>query len=205
PTARRSSSRVDSLTPARRATAVAMSLAVRTCAGSALIVSWTTAIVGLRLLRLALVDGLLHRLVDTEDLGQTGDPEDLQDPLLGADQVQGAVVGPHALETAHKHTEPGRVEELHLLHVDDEVVVALVHQVDEELSQARRRIDVDFPFDDDDLGVVLGVVIKLQVHWSSSTEQRKLTRDPLPGVTLSGRNSITPGCCIYGKVKKTTP
>jgi hypothetical protein len=43
-------------------------------------------------------DGLVHRLVDAEDLRQSGDLQDLQDPLLRADQVQRAVVGPHPLQ-----------------------------------------------------------------------------------------------------------
>ncbi len=42
-------------------------------------------------------DGLVHCLVDAEDLRQPGDPEDLQDPLLRADQIQRAVAGPHPL------------------------------------------------------------------------------------------------------------
>jgi hypothetical protein len=40
-------------------------------------------------------DGLVHCLVDAEDLRQPGDPEDLQYPLLRADQIQRAVVRPH--------------------------------------------------------------------------------------------------------------
>jgi hypothetical protein len=33
-------------------------------------------------------DGLVHGLVDAEDLRQSGDLQDLQDPLLRADQIQ---------------------------------------------------------------------------------------------------------------------
>ena len=33
-------------------------------------------------------DGLVHCLVDAEDLRQPGDPEELQYPLLRADQIQ---------------------------------------------------------------------------------------------------------------------
>jgi hypothetical protein len=60
------------------------------------------------------------------------------------------------------------VQELHLLHVHDELVEAGVHQLDQELTQARRRINVDFALDVDYLDPVLRVVIKLQVHKSSS-------------------------------------
>src|SRR5882672_10150237 len=40
-------------------------------------------------------DGLVHGLVDAEDLRQSGDLQDFQDRLLRADQIQRAVVGPH--------------------------------------------------------------------------------------------------------------
>src|SRR5699024_12582775 len=103
--------------PARRATVAAMSRAVRTCSGSALIVSVMVAIARSGLLRRALVDGFLDRLVDTEDLGQAGDPAELEDALLSTHEIEGPIVRTHTLEPAHEHTETGRVQELHLLHV----------------------------------------------------------------------------------------
>ncbi len=51
-------------------------------------------------------DGLVHRLVDAEDLRQPGDPEDLQYPLPRADQIQRPVVRTHPLQAADQH--PGR-------------------------------------------------------------------------------------------------
>src|SRR5208282_2720411 len=88
-------------------------------------------------------DGLVHCLVDAEDLRQPGDPEDLQDLLPRADQVQRAVVRPDPLQAPDQHPEAGGVEEPDLLQVDDELVVVPADQIDEQLTQPRRRIDID--------------------------------------------------------------
>src|ERR1700761_4818900 len=176
PTASRTSSSRVSSTPLRRATAVATSRAGRTCAGSGVNVTSTVGILGFagsgspEVLLLGLLgrDGVVHALVDAEHLRQAGDPEDLEYPLLGADQVQGTVVGADPLEAADQHPETGGVEELDLLHVDHELVVVLVDQVDQELTKPRRRVDVDLALDVDNLDVVLVVVTKLQIHKSSS-------------------------------------
>ncbi len=103
-------------------------------------------------------DGLVHCLVDAEDLRQPGDLEDLQDPLLGADQIQRAVMRPHPLQAADQHPQAGGVEEPDLLQVDDELVVVLADQIDEQLTQPRRGVDVDLALDVDDLDAVLAVV-----------------------------------------------
>src|SRR6266536_1770400 len=178
PTASRTSSSSASSTPLRRATAVATSRAVRTCAGSGVNVTSTVAIsealFGLYGFRPALLlgllgrDGIVHRVVDAEDLRQPGDPEDLEYALLRADEVQGAVVGTHPLQAADQHAQAGGVEELNLVHVDDELVVVLVDQIDEELTEPWRRVDIDLAFDVDDLDAVLVVVTQLQIHESSS-------------------------------------
>ena len=68
---------------------------------------------------------MVRRLVDAEDLRQPGDPEDLQDPLLRADQIQRAVVDPHPPQAPDQHPEAGGVEEPDLVQVDDEPVFAL--------------------------------------------------------------------------------
>src|SRR6202041_2941644 len=110
PTARRTSSSSASGTPLRRATAVATSRAVRTCAGNGVNVISTVGMicdVAASLLRLPGGDGLIHAVMDAEDLGQPGDPEDLQDALLRAHQVQRAVVGTDALEAADEHAQAG--------------------------------------------------------------------------------------------------
>src|SRR6516225_2622116 len=113
-------------------------------------------------------DGLVHRVVDAEHLGQPGNPEDLEYPLLRTDQVQRAVVGAHSLQPADQHPETGGVEKLDLLHVDDELVVVLVDQIDEKLTEPWRRVDIDLALDVDDLDAVLVVVTQLQIHKSSS-------------------------------------
>src|SRR5208282_1254760 len=99
---------------------------------------------------------------------QPRDPEDLEYPLLRADQIQGTVVRAHSLQPADQHTETGRVQELDLLHVDDELVVVLVNEIDEQLTEPRRRVDVNLAFHVDDLDAVLVVVTQLQIHKSSS-------------------------------------
>jgi hypothetical protein len=77
-------------------------------------------------------------------------------------------VGAHALEPADKHAQTGRVEELHALHVDDEVVLAAAHEVDELLAELGRRVDVDLAPHDDHGAVtcraVLGAGRQGQVH-----------------------------------------
>src|ERR1700751_1819514 len=113
-------------------------------------------------------DGLVRRLVDAEDLRQPGDFQDLQDPLLRADQVQRAVVGPHPLQAPDQHPEAGGVEEPDLVQVDDELVAARADQVDEQLPEPRRGIHVDLALYVDDLNAVRGVVTQLQIHMSSS-------------------------------------
>src|SRR5436190_23690597 len=113
-------------------------------------------------------DGLVHRLVDAEDLRQPGDLQDLQDPLLRADQIQRAVVYPHPAQAPDQHPEAGGVEEPDLAQVDDELVAALADQVDEQLPQPRRRVHIDLALHVDDLDAVLVVVTQLQIHTSSS-------------------------------------
>src|SRR5207245_7390452 len=95
------------------------------------------------------------RGVDGEHLGQTGNAEDLENALLGADQPQRALVRAYSLEAADEHAEPGRVEEVDVLHVDDQVVVAARHEVDELFAQLRGGVDVDLAADRHDSTVAL--------------------------------------------------
>jgi len=88
--------------------------------------------------------------VDREDLGQAGDPEDLEQPLLGADQSHRSVVRAHLLESADEHAETRGVEEVDLLHVDDKVVVAVADQLSDLVPEPGRRVDVDLSADLDD-------------------------------------------------------
>src|SRR6202011_3214184 len=79
------------------------------------------------------------------DLGEAGDLEHLEDPVLGADQGQVALMATKPLETADQHPEAGRVEEVHALEVDDDLVLALADQLDQLLSESGRGVDVDLP------------------------------------------------------------
>ena len=76
--------------------------------------------------------------------------------------------------------EAGGVEELDLLQVDDELVVVLVDQIDEQLTEPRRRVDIDLALDVDDLDAVLVVVTQLQIHKSSSA-MHGVVATSLPG------------------------
>src|SRR5215468_8131508 len=104
-------------------------------------------------------DGLVYRVVDAENLGQTGDAEDFQYPLLRADQVQRSIMSTDSLEPADQNAQAGGVEELHLFHVHDELVIAVVAQINKEFAETRRGVDVDLAFYVDDLDAVLVVVI----------------------------------------------
>src|SRR5471032_1369370 len=113
------SSSAPSATPARLATEAAMKRAVLTCSGKGVN---ETVTVGKARRSVCGGDGLVDRPVDRENLGEPGDPEDLEDALLGADQAQRPVVGTVSLEAAHQDAEAGRVKELDVLHVDNDVV-----------------------------------------------------------------------------------
>ena len=88
-------------------------------------------------------------------------------------QVQRAVVRPHPLQAADQHPQAGGVEEPGLLQVDDELVVVLAGQIDEQLAQPRRGVDIDLALDVDDLDAVFAVVTQLQIHKSSSRHARR--------------------------------
>src|SRR5215467_16089088 len=122
---------------------------------------------GASLLRLPCCNGLVHTVMDAEDLRQPGDPEDLEYALLRAHQVQRAIVGTHTLEAADEHAQAGGVKELHLLHVHHELVMAVVDKVNEKLTQPRGGIDVDLALDVDNLNPVRRVMLQFQVHKSS--------------------------------------
>ena len=74
-----------------------------TCTGSGVNVTSTAAWPTLPR-RLLGRNSLIDRLVDAEDLRQPGDLEDLQYPLLCADEVHRAVVGPHSLHCANQNS-----------------------------------------------------------------------------------------------------
>jgi hypothetical protein len=61
-----------------------------------------------------------------------------------------------------------RVEELDLLHVHHELVMPVVHQFNKQFTQPGGGVDVDLALNVDDLDAIPGVVVKLQIHKSSS-------------------------------------
>src|SRR6266508_2700842 len=147
PIAIRISSSSSSATPARRATATATSRAVRTCAGAGENDSRTVGI-GLPLRRFVSIGthgghGRLDGVEEREHAVQRGDPEDLQQPFLAADQAQAPPGGPQPLQGAHEHAEPGRVEELDPAEVDDDAARATLDELDEPLPQPRRGVHID--------------------------------------------------------------
>src|SRR4029077_6645994 len=76
--------------------------------------------------------------------------------------------GPAPASGPDQYPQVGGVEEPDLVQVDDELVAAPADQVDEQLPQPRRRIDIDLALHVDDLEAVRGVVTQLQIHTSSS-------------------------------------
>src|SRR3954447_25997598 len=87
-------------------------------------------------------------------------------------------MGADPLEPTDEDTEAGRVEELDALHVHHQVVLAAAHEVDELLTQLRRRVDVDLATHDDDGAVTLGPGRQGQVHGSPPCSRRRARRPP---------------------------
>jgi len=87
---------------------------------------------------------------------------------------------PHPLQAAGQHPQAGGVEEPDLVQVDDELVVVLAGQIDEQLTQPRRGVDIDLALDVDDLDAVLGVVTQPQIDKSSSVVMAS-SRASIPG------------------------
>src|SRR3954452_5557632 len=168
---------------------------------------------GIRLVRgpARLVRGaerLVDAGVDGEHLREAGDPEDLEDALLGAHQAQRALVGADALEAADEHTETGGVEEVDVLHVHDEVVGPAADEVDELFAQLGGGVDVDLAAHLDDGAIALGTSAEGQVHvllqvWSLACDARRSprqkagrvgeTRPTLPEAIDSRRTGPRPG------------
>src|SRR4051794_22153473 len=124
------------------------------------------------------------RVVDGEDLGQPGDPEDLQQAVLGADELHRAVVGPHLLQAADEDTEPRRVEEVDALHVDDEIEMSVAYQLGDLVPELGSRVDVDLPADGDDRAAVDLTSLQRKVHCLSS--ERDLGCGPRPHAYVTG-------------------
>jgi hypothetical protein len=109
--------------------------------------------------------GLRHRVVDAEYLVQAGDPEDPQDAVLRAYQVDPAVVRTDPLQAADEHAEAGRVEEVDAFHVHDQLVAARLDEADQLLSQLGSGVNVDLAANSDDCEPRgLGVHIERELH-----------------------------------------
>src|SRR4051812_46482644 len=117
-------------------------------------------------------------VVDREHLGESGDAEDLQQPVLGADQLHRAVVGADLLQASDEDAEPGGVEEVDALHVDDELVVALADELGDLVAELRGRVDVDLPTDGDNRTTVHLAGLQRKIHGLSS--EPGPTRSPTP-------------------------
>ena len=77
----------------------------------------------------------VHGLVHGEDLRQAGDLEDLQDPLLGADQQEVTAEGAETLEPTDQDTESGGVKEIYALKVGDDPLRARRRDLDQLLAR----------------------------------------------------------------------
>src|SRR5438309_699284 len=126
------------------------------------------------------VDGV----VDGEDLGQAGDLEHLQNPALGADQRQVAVMAEDPLEPTDEDAEPGRVEELDALEVDQDRALTLVDQLDELLAELRCGVDVDFSLYRQDGPAVAFLDVKPKIH------VRSLRALQSPGEPTPARSAV---------------
>src|SRR5215218_1826557 len=121
-------------------------------------------------------DGVAHRAVDREDLGQAGDAEDLEDLLLGADELERAVVVADPLEPADQHAETGRVQEVDLLEVDDDVVGPVADQLDELLAELRRGVDVDLAGHFEHRVAAILAHVEVEIHPLSSLAAEDVQR-----------------------------
>lgn len=81
--------------------------------------------------------------MNIEDFCQASDPEDLQDPLVGADHRQIPLMSPDSLEPTDQHPQAGGVQKLNRLHIDDQLVAPLGHEVDYLFPHPRRCIYVN--------------------------------------------------------------
>ena len=89
---------------------------------------------------------------------------------------QRAVVGADLLQAADQDAEPGGVEELDLLHVDDDVVGAGRDQLGDLVAELGRGVDVDLAADGND-GLPTGVARRQsQVHHKSPGAVRSVDR-----------------------------
>ena len=73
-----------------------------------------------------------------------------------------------ALQSSDQHPEPGRVQEVDLLQVDDDVVGPVAHQLDQLLAELRRGVHVDLPGHLEHRVVAVFVHVEVEIHPLSS-------------------------------------
>ena len=90
------------------------------------------------------------------------------------------------LQAADQHPQPGRVEKVHALEVDDDLPVALADQLDQSLTQARRAVDVDLSLDGQHRERRSAVVyLQTELH-------RRVLPDHLASVASCARSCVGP-------------
>ena len=70
--------------------------------------------------------------------------------------------------TADEDAEPGRVQKVDILHVDDQLVVAFPDQFGDLVPQLGCRVDVDLPADGDNRATVHLAGLQRKIHGHSS-------------------------------------
>src|SRR5438552_4323951 len=133
-------------------------------------------------------EGLVQGPVDREDLGQAGDVEDLEDAVLVRHELHRAFLVLHSFQPADEHTEAGGVEEVHFLHVDDDVRRAALHEVDQGLAEAGSGVHVDLASERDDAGAVLRPGLDVEVHARSISARTGHTERPPTSVLEVSRD-----------------
>lgn len=101
---------------------------------------------------------------DVEHGVETGDPKDLQHAWCESGEPQRAARHPLTFERADQHSEPCRVNEAEIAHVNDDIQVALRAQLAQDIAQLGGGVSVEFAADVRNRGRALGLHRNGQVH-----------------------------------------
>ena len=122
--------------------------------------------------------------MDVEGSVEAGDLEDLRDPLLGADERQVAVEAAEPLHATDQHAEAGRVEELHLVEVDHDLLGTGTRQLHQLLPQTRSGGQIHLTSNRQHRERLPALVdLELQVH-APETLANGLLYDPNPTIRV---------------------
>src|SRR4051812_876526 len=103
--------------------------------------------------------------MNREDAVEARDLEDLADVLVRADDRQRAARGAQALDATDQHTEGGRVDEGGLRQVDDDLLLALLDDLDHPLLELGRGVEIDLAAELDYVRVAVDLLIlDAEVH-----------------------------------------